>query len=86
MLKKTLLFAATLAVSAMTLADKENQDLSNESSVSRAMAAQRSGELASEQDQHLSGKVRAASYKRYVDSFAHPIPQSFIDTGFTNEK
>ena len=53
------------------------------SAAQRALAAQRSGEIASNTEQHLSGKARAAAYKRYVDSFKQPIPASFIDDSFT---
>ncbi|WP_417765447.1 DUF3613 domain-containing protein [Spongiibacter tropicus] len=84
--KKLTLIAFSLLVSTTVLADENKPDFSSDSPVTRAMAAQRSGELSSDKDQNLSGKARSASYKRYVESFSHPIPESFIDTGFKNGK
>lgn len=86
MYKITALLSTTLFLSLATLAAEPSaHDFSKDSAASKALAAQRSGEIASTQEQHLSGKARSASYKRYVDSFAQPIPQSFIENGFTNE-
>ena len=84
--KKLTLFVFSLFVSATVLADEKRADFSSDSPVTKAMAAQRSGELSSNKEQNLSGKARSASYKRYLESFSHPIPESFINTGFANGK
>ncbi|MCJ8284498.1 MULTISPECIES: DUF3613 domain-containing protein [unclassified Halomonas] len=46
------------------------------------LAVQRDGRLASPSPQALSGKVQGQIYQRYVDSFGHPIPERYIETGF----
>lgn len=46
------------------------------------LAAQREGRVASPSVQVLSGKVQSQIYQRYVDSFGHPIPERYIETGF----
>ncbi len=46
------------------------------------LAVQRDGRLASHSPQALSGKVQGQIYQRYVDSFGHPIPERYIETGF----
>lgn len=76
------LSAAALLVAASAHAQTAD-DQSKLSATQRALAAQRSGEIASTTEQHLSGKARAAAYKRYVDSFKQPIPASFIDDSFS---
>lgn len=51
----------------------------------RLLAAQASGELASTEDQYLSGKVRKEVYQRYVKSFSHSIPARFTKDSFKSE-
>ena len=46
---------------------------------------QRSGEYASEHEQHLSGKVSTEIYNRYVKSFSHTIPERFSNDSFKEE-
>ncbi|WP_374962040.1 DUF3613 domain-containing protein [Spongiibacter tropicus] len=86
MYKKAMICAVTLIVSNAVGANESPRDFRSVNSVSKAMAAQASGDISSEKEQHLSGKARSASYKRYVDSFAQPIPESFIDKNFNNKK
>lgn len=56
-----------------------------QTATARLLAIQSSGELASNTEQHLSGKVRTEVYQRYVKSFAQPIPKKFIDETFTDK-
>lgn len=63
----------------------DSNDISQHSATMRALAAQRSGDIASATPQHQDGQSRAASYKRYRDSYNHPIPKSFIDTKFNTD-
>ena len=86
MYKKAMLYVVTFVASAAGWAEEQAPDFRSENTVSKAMAAQVSGDISSGKDQHLSGKARSASYKRYVDSFAQPIPESFIDKNFNNKK
>lgn len=44
-----------------------------------ALELQRSGQAASGTERPMSGAVAERTYQRYVDSFAHPIPESFKD-------
>ncbi len=79
-----LLAGALFAAGVVQAQQSAHHAPSHTSATQRALAAQRSGEIASSTEQHLSGKVRAAAYKRYVDSFTQPIPASFIDDSFTS--
>ncbi|WP_269618431.1 DUF3613 domain-containing protein [Zhongshania sp. BJYM1] len=51
----------------------------------RLLEMQRSGQNASTEEQHLSGKVSTEVYNRYVRSFSQSIPDSFIEDTFTEE-
>lgn len=84
---RKILFAIAVLTSTVVFAsDQSTKDFGTESAVAKAMAAQRSGDIASDKEQHLSGKARVGTYKRYVESFAQPIPQSFVDTSFSDKK
>ncbi|WP_444985831.1 DUF3613 domain-containing protein [Halomonas mongoliensis] len=50
----------------------------------RLLEQQRAGHYASSNDQWLSGDVQREVYRRYVNSFSRPIPERFIDDGFSN--
>lgn len=50
----------------------------------RLLEQQRAGHHASSQDQWLSGDVQREVYRRYVNSFSHSIPETFIDDDFSN--
>ncbi|WP_299311439.1 DUF3613 domain-containing protein [uncultured Halomonas sp.] len=50
----------------------------------RLLEQQRAGHHASSNDQWLSGDVQREVYRRYVDSFSRPIPETFIDDDFSN--
>ncbi len=54
-------------------------------SVQGMLALQRSQQLASPHRQYVSGDVQARIYRRYLESFSHPIPERYIDTRFTSE-
>lgn len=51
----------------------------------KLLEQQRSGQYASEHEQHLSGKVNSEVYNRYVKSFSHAIPERFSKDTFTAE-
>ncbi|WP_374973393.1 DUF3613 domain-containing protein [Spongiibacter marinus] len=84
-MKNRLLILSSLAFSCAVTASEPTYDISRDSATSRALAAQRSGEIASDLPQKQNGAARASSYKRYTDSFSRPIPASFIDTDFKTE-
>ncbi|MGR8998943.1 MAG: DUF3613 domain-containing protein [Gammaproteobacteria bacterium] len=65
-----LLFGANTAVAA-TRIGPYGEDVRN------WMELQRSGDAASTTRQSISGPVADAIYKRYVESFKHPIPESY---------
>jgi hypothetical protein len=44
-----------------------------------ALELQRSGQAASGTERPMSGAVAERAYQRYLDSFTHPIPESFKD-------
>ncbi|WP_230086054.1 DUF3613 domain-containing protein [Halomonas sp. 328] len=54
-------------------------------SVQGMLELQRSQQLASPHRQHVSGDVQARIYRRYVESFSHPIPERYIDTRFSGQ-
>lgn len=44
---------------------------------------QRSGKVASRGEQHLPGAAQSKIYERYINSFGHTIPDSYISKEFT---
>lgn len=52
------------------------------SPVAELLALQRSGRAASPHRQSLPGDAQTRVWKRYLDSFTHPIPSRYIDHGF----
>ncbi|XKE44030.1 DUF3613 domain-containing protein [Halomonas organivorans] len=52
--------------------------------VERLLESQRDGRLASARPQTLSGEVQSRIHRRYVDSFSHPIPDTYIDMDFVD--
>ncbi len=44
-----------------------------------ALELQRSGQAASTTARPMSGEVAERAHRRYVESFSHPIPESFAD-------
>lgn len=44
------------------------------------LAMQREGEIASTTPRPMAGDIASLSYKRYLDSFKHPIPEKFGTT------
>jgi hypothetical protein len=44
-----------------------------------ALELQRSGQAASATARPMSGEVAERAHRRYVESFSHPIPESFKD-------
>ncbi len=85
MKSKLILLSSALLVALSAQANERTTDIRADSATAKALAAQRSGELASTQKQQLTGKARTATYKRYLDSFTQPIPKSFIDDSFGNK-
>jgi hypothetical protein len=80
----------TLAAIAITLpltlhATPASNQAEPSSDAGRLLALQRSGAIASNEEQHLPGKVRSEIYTRYVKSFTQPIPAKFIDEAFPSE-
>lgn len=47
---------------------------------------QRSGSLASTTPRNIAGDVAQRNYDRYLRSFEHPIPESFVTTVKTDSK
>ncbi len=92
MSRSVFVLASTLALSFSTAVfaepdkgQQESRDALPGSATAHFLAVQRSGEAASSNEQYLSGKARAESYKRYVNSFSHPIPENYIQESFSNE-
>ena len=44
---------------------------------------QRSGKVASRHEQTLPGEAQSKIYERYINSFGHPIPQTYINEDFS---
>ncbi|MAY36797.1 MAG: hypothetical protein CMN84_11925 [Spongiibacteraceae bacterium] len=44
---------------------------------------QRSGKIASRNEQQLPGKAQSKIYERYINSFGHPIPETYINESFS---
>jgi len=47
------------------------------------LTLQKGGAAASGETQAMSGEAADKTYQRYVDSFGHPLPESFAREGFT---
>ena len=84
-MKNRLLILSSLAFSCAVTAGEPSYDISRDTATTRALDAQRSGEIASDIPQKQNGASRALSYKRYTESFDRPLPVSFIDTDFKTE-
>jgi hypothetical protein len=79
---------SAIATSMQTLAEPEIVYTPNaklQTVTSRLLEQQSSGQNASTQEQHLSGKVSTEVYERYVKSFSHPIPERFSKDSFKTE-
>lgn len=44
---------------------------------------QRSGKVASRHEQQLPGSALSKTYERYINSFGHAIPETYISEDFT---
>lgn len=75
-------FTLALLLSAPVLALAGPGDKTPRTATERLLTAQRSGELQTQDEQYLSGKVRTEIYQRYVKSFSQPIPDSFAKDSF----
>ena len=53
------------------------------SPTAQLLELQRSGRLASRQEQRLPGPAQSKIYERYINSFGHPIPETYISEEFT---
>lgn len=73
--------ALSTALAATANPDAENSPSATEN----LLAAQRSGELESTNEQYLSGSARSEIYQRYVKSFSYAIPETYIDDSFKGE-
>ena len=76
---------AGLLIAAPLLVNATPREKAEQTATARLMAAQRSGDLASDNEQYLSGKTRTEIYQRYVQSFSRPIPETFIKDTFKSE-
>lgn len=80
------ILGATLSVSAMAEPDIiYTQNPTPKTTTHSLLEMQRSGKNASADEQYLSGKVSTKIYNRYVESFAHSIPERFSSDSFTEE-
>ncbi|MFT5033261.1 MAG: hypothetical protein ACI89D_000088 [Bermanella sp.] len=52
-------------------------------STAQLLQLQRSGKLASRQEQHLPGSAQTKIYERYINSFGHTIPETYISEEFS---
>jgi len=89
MKKLTIAFAFSVsALSISAFAEPEiiyTPNSTPKTTTQKLLDQQRSGQYASEHEQHLSGKVSTEVYKRYVKSFSHAIPDRFSEDSFTVE-
>lgn len=89
MKKLTLAFVfGASALSMSALAEPEviyTPNSAPKTTTQKLLDQQRSGQYASEHEQHLSGKVSTEVYNRYVKSFSHAIPENFSEDSFTVE-
>lgn len=81
-----LLLALCLPLPALAAPPPDQRAEPAPSSVAALLQLQRSGELAPAQRQTLPGAVQTKVWQRYVDSFAQPIPESFIGRTFTDKR
>ena len=89
MKKLTLAFVfSTSALSMSAFAEPEiiyTPNSTPKTTTQKLLDQQRSGQYASEHEQHLSGKVSTEVYNRYVKSFSHTIPERFSKDTFKAE-
>ncbi len=53
------------------------------SPTAQLLELQRSGKLASRQEQQLPGAAQSKIYERYINSFGHSIPETYISEEFS---
>jgi hypothetical protein len=80
-MRRSLIALSALLLSLPLAAAEEGQATSNEvgKQTREALELQRSGRAASETERPMSGEVAERTHRRYVESFSHPIPESFKD-------
>lgn len=72
--------AMLLILLALPLAADEPPPAATVGAASReAFELQRSGRAASATERPMSGEVAGRTHQRYVESFSHPIPESFAE-------
>lgn len=80
-MKPWVLMMAALFV---TAAQAESPSTAGNGEATRAwLELQTSGHAASQVERPMSGPVAERAYKRYLDSFTHPIPERFERESFT---
>lgn len=91
-MKASLIFGLSLCCALpLTAVAESDEDASAKSMVNmlqttrtrQLLDLQKSGKYASRNEQKLSGKAQKEVYERYVNSFAHPIPERYIEQDFT---
>lgn len=76
-------FAFILLISGATqAAPRQNIPEPARTPIAALLELQRSGKLASAQQQTLPGPAQTRAWQRYIDSFATPIPARYIDDSF----
>ena len=53
------------------------------SATGQLLDLQRSGRIASRYEQNLPGRAQGKIYQRYIDSFSHAIPDTYINEEFS---
>lgn len=79
--KLTTRYLATLLIlCVLPLAAKEPAQSAPVGAATReALELQRAGRAASATERPMSGEVAGRTHQRYVESFSHPIPESFAE-------
>lgn len=66
----------------VSAAGKDSEKVGNETRA--LLELQRDGQSASAAQRPMTGEVADKTYQRYVDSFAHPIPEQFPRESFSS--
>lgn len=87
--KRSCLLITSMIFCQATFADKAtpngNRLLNSQqtSSTAQLLELQRSGKLASRNEQRLTGPAQSKVYERYINSFGTPIPATYISNDFS---
>lgn len=80
-----------LCLSSAAIADKDEEAANAElllqtqqtTATANLLQLQRSGKFASRNEQRLPGRAQTKVYERYINSFGHPIPETYINEEFS---